>query len=195
MLAPPTDQRRIFLVGYRGAGKSAVARLLAERLGWDWVDADQVLEQRQGQSIRQIFATGGELEFRNLEAAILAELCVYHRHVIAVGGGVVMRAENRQRLKDSGTVVWLTADPATLWQRLLNDPTTPDRRPDLTSGGMAEVETLLRLRVPLYAECAHVVVDTVNCTPAQVVEAILGNDNAAWCSSEPHPASGIGNPS
>ena len=101
---PPSssDQRPLFLIGYRGSGKSAVARLLAERLGWAWLDADQVLEDRQGQSIRQIFADEGELRFREMEAAILAELCVRQGHVIAVGGGVVLRAENRQRLKDSG---------------------------------------------------------------------------------------------
>ena len=70
-------------------------------------------------------------------------------------------------------VVWLTADPATLWQRLQRDETTMDRRPDLTVGGLKEIEQLLRGREPLYAECAHFTVDTTARSPAEVVDAIL----------------------
>src|SRR4051812_42037671 len=71
---------RIFLIGYRGTGKSSVARLLAERLGWQWLDADAVLEARHGRSIRQIFAEEGEAGFRDKEAALLAEFCQLRQH-------------------------------------------------------------------------------------------------------------------
>jgi shikimate kinase len=153
-------RKPVFLIGYRGTGKSTVARLLAERLGWKWLDADAVLEERQGRTIRQIFAEDGEQAFRAIEAAILAEHGLCQRHVIATGGGAILRADNRQLLKDSGTVVWLKADPATLWQRLQADAATRERRPDLSGGGLAEIETLLAVREPLYAQCAHLVVDT-----------------------------------
>src|SRR5712692_10023328 len=80
----------LFLVCYRGAGKSSVARLLAERLGWQWADADEVLEARFGRTIWQVFAEEGEGGFRDKEAVVLEELCGRRRHVIATGGGVVL---------------------------------------------------------------------------------------------------------
>jgi shikimate kinase len=173
-------QPLIFLIGYRGTGKSTVARLLAERLGWAWVDADALLEARHGRSIRQIFADEGEAGFREREAALLGELCGLRRHVVATGGGVVLRPQNRQRLREAGRVVWLTADPQTIWGRLQQDHTTAERRPALTVGGLAEIEELLRVREPWYRACAHVTVDTAGRSPADVTAAVLSQvgDNA-----------------
>src|SRR5690348_9819218 len=108
----------LFLIGPRGSGKSTIARLLAHELGWSWLDADEVLEKNCGQSIRSLFATEGEAGFRDREAAVLAELCRLQRHVLATGGGVVLRESNRELLRAGGRVVWLTADIETLWQRL-----------------------------------------------------------------------------
>jgi shikimate kinase len=167
------SDRPIFLIGYRGSGKSSVGRILAERLGWAWLDADAVLEQRHGRTIRQIFTEDGEAVFREMEAAILGEHCLLKRHVVATGGGVILREENRKRVKQSGTVFWLTADAATLWRRLQADNSTPDRRPNLTTGGITEIEALLRAREPFYAECAHFVEDTAARSPEDVAEAIL----------------------
>src|SRR5581483_8371820 len=130
----------IFLIGYRGTGKSTVARELARQLAWQWVDADALLEQRHGRSIAQIFADEGETGFRDKESAILDELCARREQVIATGGGVVLRAENRARLKAAGLSVWLTADADTIWQRLQMDTTTAGRRPALTVGGLEEVK-------------------------------------------------------
>src|SRR5436190_11808298 len=131
--------RLILLIGNRGAGKPTVARLVAERLGWAWIDADALLEERAGRTIRQIFATDGENAFRDLESALLDELCRLQDHVIAAGGGVILRQENRARLK-AGTVVWLKAPADVLWQRLQGDATTAERRPNLAQGGLAEIE-------------------------------------------------------
>lgn len=162
----------IFLIGYRGTGKSTVARLLAAALGWDWVDADAALEAQLGKSIRQVFAEEGETAFRNHEAAVLEELCRRSRLVVATGGGVVLRPENRARLKAAGRCVWLTAESRILWQRLQGDPTTAERRPQLTVGGLAEIEDLLRAREALYRECADLTVDTSSRTPEDVVRLI-----------------------
>ncbi len=163
----------IFLIGSRGTGKTTVARLLAERLGWTWTDADHVLEQKAGKTIRAVFAEEGEAGFRAREEAVLAELCGLRNHVIATGGGVVLREANRRRLRQAGQVVWLTADPATLWQRMQADTATADRRPNLTVGGLAEVEELLRQRRPWYAACADWTVDTAGRSPEEVAAAIV----------------------
>src|SRR5260221_7765025 len=143
---------RLFLVGYRGTGKSAAGRLLADALGWSFADADAVLEAAAGKSVADVFRDEGELGFRDRESAVLAELCRAERHVVATGGGVVLRPANRARLQ-AGLVVWLTADPATLWQRISADASTSERRPNLTGGGLSEVGELLRQRAPLYLAC------------------------------------------
>ncbi len=177
-VAPPGVSGLVFLVGYRGTGKSTVARLLAERLGWGWVDADEALEKRYGRTIRQLFAEEGEAGFRDKESAVLEELCRGERLVVATGGGVVLREANRARLRAAGRVVWLTADATTISRRLRQDPTTAERRPALTVGGLAEVEELLRVREPLYRASANLIVDTVGRTPEEVAEAILMNQES-----------------
>jgi shikimate kinase len=156
--------------------------LLAERLGWGWLDADRVLEARCGRSIRRLFAEEGEAAFRDREAAILAELCGRRRNVIATGGGVILRECNRERLRQAGRVVWLTADPTTLWQRLQDDPATSERRPALTVGGRAEIEDVLREREALYRACADWTVSTMDRSPEVVADAIL-----AYLAGEPKP--------
>jgi shikimate kinase len=166
----------LFLIGYRGSGKTTLARLLGERLGWTWLDADTLLEARFGRSILRIFQEEGEAGFRIKEAEVLEEFCRGCRQVLATGGGVVLRPENRARLRAAGHVVWLTADAATLWERLQRDASTPERRPDLSIGGLAEVEQLLRAREHLYRTCADQVVSTAGRSPQEVVDAIL----AGW---------------
>ena len=85
----------------------------------------------------------------------------------------MLRASNRAKLKDAGRVVWLTADAQTIWNRLQNDATTVERRPTLTTGGLAEVVALLEARTPHYTDCADITVDTANRSPEAVVDAIL----------------------
>ncbi len=164
----------VFLIGPRGSGKTTVATLLAEALGWAWIDADSVLEQRAGRSIRDIFAAEGEPGFRLREREILSELCGRERTVIATGGGAVLHPENRERMRAAGTVVWLTADARTLHQRTSADASTVQRRPALGSGGIDEVVSVLATREPLYRDCAHFIVDTTARTPAEVAAEVLG---------------------
>src|SRR5205823_12267763 len=130
------------------------AQLLPQKLGWDWMDADHLLETRYGKTIRQIFVEEGEAGFRDKEDKIFTELCQLRRYVIATGGGVILREVNRQRMRSAGKAVWLTADTHTIWQRLQADPTTAQRRPPLTVGGLAEIEETLKIREPLYRACA-----------------------------------------
>jgi shikimate kinase len=164
---------RIFLIGYRGTGKTTVACLLAERLGWAWLDTDRHVEDQCGLTIRELFAHEGEAGFRTREAAAFLQVCERGRCVVATGGGLVLLPAHRARLRDSGLVIWLIADARTIWSRLRSDPTTVDRRPALTpEGGLAEIERLLAAREGYYRECADLAIETTHRTPAEVVETI-----------------------
>lgn len=163
----------IFLVGYRGSGKTTVAATLAEMLGWKWLDADAELERRQGQTIKEIFAGQGEGAFRDYEAGILADLAQLDQHVLALGGGVVLREANRELLKTRGKVVWLQAPAEVLWERIQADATTAERRPNLTAqGGIGEIRTLLAAREPLYAAVSDVTI-AANHSPEAIARQII----------------------
>lgn len=168
------SNRNVILIGYRGTGKSAVARRLALALGWDWVDADVELELRAGKSIAAIFAEDGETAFRDLESQVVADLARRTRTILAMGGGAVLREENCAALRASGQIVWLRATPETILVRVAADASTAGRRPNLTTaGGRAEIEELLARRTPRYAACADATVDTDDRTPQQVADEII----------------------
>ena len=162
------------LIGYRATGKTTLARRLALRLAWDWVDADVEIERRAGKSIARVFAEDGEPVFRDLEAAVIAELCRRPRLIVAAGGGAPLREESRRAMRNSGRVVWLTATPETILARMTGDATTADRRPSLTNlPPRGEIEQLLSRREPIYREAAHLVIDTEGKSPEQLTEEIL----------------------
>ena len=164
----------ITLIGYRGSGKSTVARLVADRLGWSWIDADTCLEKQAGHSIREIFASEGEAGFRDRETAVIRELAARQRVVVAAGGGAVLRAENREAIKRSSWVAWLAASPEVIAQRIAYDPTTAERRPPLTGQGvLEEIRELLGQREPLYRQCADWFVETDGRSPAEIAELIV----------------------
>lgn len=166
--------QRLFLIGYRGSGKSTVARLLATSLGWDAVDADDIVEQEAGKSIAAIFAEDGETSFRDLEEQVVASLCQRNKTVIALGGGAVLRESTRTRIKTAGPVVYLTASAATLAERIATDTATASRRPSLTGVGAAEeVERLLAVREPTYRECATVAVAVDGRSPESIADEIV----------------------
>jgi shikimate kinase len=164
----------IFLIGYRGTGKSTVGRLLAERLDCESIDADDEIERRAGKTIAAIFAADGEAAFRDLEAVVMVDLCRRTQLVIAPGGGAVLREATRDAMQAAGPVVWLTAPIDTLAARLAADTAAGDRRPNLTAaGGRAEIEAVLAVRTPIYRACATFVVDTEGKSPAEVADEII----------------------
>ncbi len=175
MSAAPRPPKNLYLIGLRATGKSTVGPMLAERLGLPFHDADVILETRAGHAIRDIFAAEGEPHFRDLEEQVLRDLSTAGPAVIATGGGVVLREANRERLRATGTVVWLTGDVETMLARLRDDPATGERRPNLGPGGRVEIEELLRARTPLYQSCADVTIDTTGRSPETVVQAILAS--------------------
>ena len=172
----------LFLIGYRGTGKTTVGKILAPRMGWDFIDADHLLEERAGKTIREIFAAEGEKSFRDQESALIQELSQKREHIIATGGGVVLHETNREYLK-TGFVVWLMAPASLLWERMQADQTTAARRPNLSVGGLEEVQTLLTIREPIYESLADYRISTEGESPESLANAIL----AAWrqCQSLP----------
>jgi shikimate kinase len=164
----------LVLVGYRGTGKTTVARLLAKRLAWDVYDTDDELERRAGKTIAEIFADDGEPAFRQLEGEVVNDLCRHEQTVLSVGGGSILRQENREAMRQNGRVVWLQARAETLLARIEGDRNTAPRRPNLTArGGLDEIVELLAIREPLYRETAHLVVDTEGKEPAAVADEII----------------------
>lgn len=154
--------KHLYLTGYRGSGKSSVGRRLAERLDRAWIDLDERIESRSGRSIREIFASGGEGEFRQLEEAALTAVAAGPPAVISLGGGAVLRPGNRQLIRRTGLCVWLQVDAETVLQRLAADASTAARRPSLTSlPQRQEIETLLQYRCPWYEQVADASVGTV----------------------------------
>jgi len=163
----------VTLIGYRGSGKSSVARPLAERLDWACVDADEEIERQAGCSIRDIFEADGEPAFRDWERKVIAQLLAGDRLVLAAGGGAVLNDQTRAELRAAGPVVWLRASPAQLEQRIVSDETTAERRPNLTvAGGQSEIVELLSQREPLYLECASITIETDSRSLNAIVEAV-----------------------
>jgi shikimate kinase len=160
----------LVLIGPMGGGKSSVARELAQRTGWRWVDTDRLAAQEAGLSIPEIFAQHGEDYFRELEAAAVRSLSRLSPVIVATGGGVVLRPQNAALLRALGSVVWLTASEDVLFERI----SRTRKRPLLqTTDPRATMRELLAARDPLYAACAHFKIDTTTLSHAEVAEAVL----------------------
>ena len=158
----------IILVGFMGTGKSAVGRLLARRLGLDFVDMDAVIEQRQGRRISAIFAGEGEPFFRQLERDLVRELAARSGLVIAPGGGIVLNPDNVADFARTGTVVCLKASPETILERVGGDPNRP-----LLQGGdkLQKIRDLLARRQALYDAIPHFV-ETDGLSPERVADCV-----------------------
>ena len=166
----------IALIGYRGTGKTTVAEQLATALGCDCVDSDAMIEQLAGKSIASIFVDEGEALFRDLEARVVGELCQRSDVILSLGGGIVLRRENREVLANVEHVVWLTADVDTIHERVSSDEQSATQRPNLTiAGGRQEIADVLAERSPVYRECATLQVDTVDKSPSAVAREILAH--------------------
>lgn len=168
----------IFLVGMMGAGKTTLGRALAQRLRLRFVDTDRIMVDRTGVPVRTIFEIEGEDGFRRRESALLAEVAEGDAQVIATGGGAILARENRELMRQRGTVIYLRANVDNLWERTRHDSSrpllaTPDPRATLAS--------LLEARDPLYREAAHVIVDTGAQSAATLVNRVVAalRQNAA----------------
>lgn len=159
----------IFLIGPMGAGKSTIGKLLAQQLGWDFLDSDKEIETRTGASIPLIFEIEGESGFRDRESAMITELSAGENLVLATGGGAVLRPENRSALKEHGTVVYLYTTVDQQIERTAFDT----QRPLLQTGDRgAKLAELMTQRDPIYRECADLIVETQGRTPKAVADLI-----------------------
>lgn len=160
----------IALVGPMGAGKSTIGRLLSERLSRPFIDSDKEIEERAGASIPWIFDIEGEKGFREREQQTLAELLAQGNMVLATGGGIVTRADNRRMLRKAAQVVYLQTSVATQLARTAMDKNRPLLQ---TSNPEAVLTELLGKRDPWYQDVADLTVSTDILTPEAVVDEII----------------------
>jgi shikimate kinase len=164
------SKSNIFLVGPMGAGKSTIGRVLAFELNRQFRDTDRVIEERTGADIPWIFDMEGEAGFRDRETAVLADLSTEIDLVIATGGGIVLRPENRQLMKDSGFVCYLTASTDQLVDRTSRDK----KRPLLqVENPRQKIIDLLEMRDPIYRESADFIINTDKRSPKTVAQEIV----------------------
>lgn len=160
----------IIFIGPMGAGKTTVGRALAVELGREFIDSDQEIEDRSGADIAWIFDVEGETGFRDREEAVIDELTQRNGIVLATGGGAILRAINRARIKRRGVVVYLTATVEQIINRTANDK----KRPLLqTDDRVGVVQALLRKRDPLYREIADLIIPTGDGPAKEVINSAL----------------------
>ena len=155
------EKRHLYLAGFRGTGKSTLARRLSQRLELPWVDLDAQIQLSAGQTIDQIFSSAGEPGFRDLEEATLSDVSAQSQQIIALGGGAILREANRLVIARTGLCVRLLASAEAIHQRIQTDEASSTQRPPLTDlSALDEVRKLLEVRRPLYEQVSQYDVDT-----------------------------------
>lgn len=161
-----------------------MGRLLAERLGWPLVDTDRLIVDTAGMSIDRMIAVYGWPFFRQRESEVLSRVAAGDRQVVATGGGIVLDEHNRQTMKTTGKVVWLTASETCIRTRMLADAATVDNRPPLTGRGLLEeIKTVLAERIALYESTADLAIATDRVRIEEICDRILeelGTEDGRW---------------
>ena len=161
----------LYLVGLMGAGKTTVGRLLARYFGGTFYDSDHEIEARTGVKIPVIFEIEGEAGFRKREEAAIAGLTALSGIVLGTGGGAVLSAANRDKLKKNGVVIYLRGTPEHLYERTRHDRNRPLLQ---TENPLAKLRELFKQRDPLYREVADIVVDTGRQSVAGMTRVLYG---------------------
>ena len=164
----------IYLIGYRGTGKTTLGKALASRLGWRFIDSDDEVVNSSGMTIRELVAKKGWPAFRDQERQTIKRIGKMEKCIVATGGGIVLDPTNVLRMQASGKVVWLKAQPETIKARLLEDSSTEDVRPALTDKDLETeiIETLIA-REPLYRKAMDFEFDTDNIDIDTLSEQVL----------------------
>ncbi|HKP11071.1 MAG TPA: shikimate kinase [Blastocatellia bacterium] len=169
MKTPPhasSPRALIFLVGFMGAGKTTVGQALADVMGWRFVDLDRVIEAREGQTVREIFETRGEPEFRRIEREAIAACGEMSETVISLGGGAYIAEANRALMRELGLTVWLDCPLEVCLSRIGGDVDRPLLR------GREEMGELFERRRPAYA-VADLMIETGDRSPEELAAEIL----------------------
>ncbi|MDD4860130.1 MAG: shikimate kinase [Dehalococcoidales bacterium] len=161
----------IALIGFMGAGKTAVGKVLAEQLDKEFIELDALIEQKAGKAISDIFREHGEIYFRELEIAAVKEVAHRQNTIIACGGGAALNKINIDRLSEQGTVVYLVAKPDAILRRTSGDKT---KRPLLESKDkLAQIKEMLEYRKPYYERAADIRINTSSHSIEEVANQII----------------------
>lgn len=160
----------IFLIGFMGVGKSTMARLLAEALQMELIEMDETIEAEQEMTINEIFAKKGEEGFRDIESALVERISQEKKAIISCGGGAVLRAKNVENMKKSGKIIFLTATPQTIFERVHNST----NRPLLNNNMNVEyIAQLMERRREIYEKSADVIIATDEKDQDMILEELL----------------------
>ena len=159
----------LYLIGMSGSGKTTVGSLLAQQLGYGYLDTDEVIVKATGRTINQLFATEGEAAFRQLESEVLAQVCAYTKLSVATGGGIILRRENWSYLHH-GLVVWLDVPVEILCRRLAEDTTRPLLQ---DTDRILKMRSLLEQRQSLYAQADLQITVREGETPEQIATRVM----------------------
>ncbi len=163
------NNNNIYLVGFMGSGKTAVGEILAEKLSREFIEMDEIIEQKEGKKIADIFAEEGEQHFRDLETTLLKELSEKNNLIVSCGGGLVCNSENLKILKNTGITISLFASAPEIHRRTKNQT----HRPILNvENPLKKINDLLVKRAPYYDQ-ADYKIDTENITPEKVAVKIV----------------------
>ena len=163
--------RSIFLIGFMGAGKSTIARALQRELGFPLIEMDERIVKEQGMSINDIFAQYGEDHFRAIESQLIVDIGKEEPSIVSCGGGVVVRPQNTQNMKEIGRIVFLKATPETIYERVKNSTDRPILNGHMNVEYIAE---LMEKRRALYEAAADITIQTDGKTREQICEEIIG---------------------
>lgn len=163
-------QRNIILIGFMGTGKSTIGRKLSRSFRYPLVDTDQLIVEKEGRTIPEIFEEEGEEAFRDIETETLRSLSKYTGHIIATGGGIIVRPENCELLRELGYVVWLIAHPREILARTSRNSNRPLLNNEDPEGTIAR---LLEKRTPLYRDTAHLAIETDQLSFDEVTAGII----------------------
>ena len=163
-------ENNIFLIGFMGVGKSTIGKVLAETLQTELMEMDETIEKEQEISINEIFAQYGETHFRNLESELVMRIGKGQNTVVSCGGGAVLRAENVENMKKSGKIIFLTATPETIYERVSDSTNRP-----LLNGNMnvEYIAQLMEKRRTIYQEAADIIIETDAKSIEDIVNEIL----------------------
>jgi shikimate kinase len=160
----------VILIGFMGTGKTEVGKILANELGFGYLDTDSLIEAQQGRTINNIFDNLGEAAFRDMETALLGKLGNEKHKVISTGGGIILRSENVVKLKKLGAIVLLWAEADAIYKRLEGNTDRPLLQ---VTDPKAKIQEILGVRTPVYKKAADFQVDTTKISPQEVCDNIL----------------------
>ncbi|MBW2451831.1 MAG: shikimate kinase [Deltaproteobacteria bacterium] len=167
-------KKLIFLTGFMGAGKTSVGRILADLLSCRFIDLDQLIVETEQKTINEIFADKGETYFRECETTVLRHLSVEETAVCSTGGGIVLRTENREWMRQIGVIIYLRAEWSTLKKRLLLSRDRPLIKHESHESDWSDVKRLWEQRQTFYS-AADLIIDTDNLAPKQVAKNIAAH--------------------